>query len=70
MVVNPVPGMAKIDVNTNPYFPTQAEVGVGQLKDRIAIEAKVFQAQSQFGPVGAAAVAISAHRNVGSVQYG
>ncbi|XP_030460960.1 mitogen-activated protein kinase 19-like [Syzygium oleosum] len=70
MAVNPVPGMAKIDVNTNPYFPTQAEVGVGQLKDRIAIEAKVFQAQSQFGPVGAAAVAISAHRNVGSVQYG
>ncbi|XP_048130618.1 mitogen-activated protein kinase 19-like [Rhodamnia argentea] len=70
MAVNPVPGMAKIDVHTNPYFPTQAEVGVGQLKDRIAIEAKVFQAQSQFGAVGAAAVAISAHRNVGSVQYG
>lgn len=70
MAVNPVPGMAKIDVNTNPYFPTQAEVGVGQLNDRISIEAKVFQAQSQFGAVGAAAVAISAHRNVGSVQYG
>lgn len=70
MAMNPVTGMAKVDVNTNLYFPTQAEVGVGQLKDRIAIEAKVFQAQSQFGAVGAAAVAISAHRNVGSVQYG
>ena len=28
------------------------------------------QPQSQFGPVGAAAVAVAAHRNVGAVQYG
>ncbi|KAI4320693.1 hypothetical protein MLD38_034146 [Melastoma candidum] len=59
-----------IDMNLIPYFPSPADVG--QLNGRLAVDAKVFQAQaqSQFGAVGAAAVAIAAHRNVGSVQYG
>ncbi|KAI4387997.1 hypothetical protein MLD38_000375 [Melastoma candidum] len=59
-----------IDINPMPYFQSPADVG--QLNGRLAIDAKVFQAQaqSQFGAVGAAAVAIATHRNVGSVQYG
>ncbi|PKI54276.1 hypothetical protein CRG98_025336 [Punica granatum] len=59
---------ASPQVNPNPYFPSQAS-SIGQkLNERIAMEAKMFQAQSQFGTVGA--VTMSAHRNVGSVQYG
>lgn len=59
--VKPVPGMV-IDVNTNPYYQP--------LNDRVAIDAKLLQAQSQFGAAGAAAVAVAAHRNVATVQYG
>jgi hypothetical protein len=55
-----------MDVNTNPYYQPQSRVE--QLNERIAIDAKLLQAQSQFGPVGSAAVA--AHRNVGTVHYG
>lgn len=54
-----------VDVNMNPYYQPQAKVD--QLNERIAIDAKLLQAQSQFG---AAAVAVAAHRNVGTVQYG
>ena len=36
----------------------------------MAIDATLLQAQSQFGPAGAAAVAVAAHRNVGTVSYG
>ncbi|KAL5736690.1 hypothetical protein ACOSQ2_031478 [Xanthoceras sorbifolium] len=57
-----------IDVNTNPYYQPQAKLD--QLNDRITIDAKLLQAQTQFGAVGAAAVAVAAHRNVGAVQYG
>lgn len=67
MAAKPSSGMA-MDVNTNPYCQPQARVE--QLNERIAIDAKLLQAQSQFGPVGAAAVAVAAHRNVGTVQYG
>lgn len=63
----PARGMP-IDVNPNPYYQSQTKVD--QLNDRIAIDAKLLQAQSQFGAVGAAAVAVAAHRNVGTVQYG
>ncbi|KAG5235289.1 mitogen-activated protein [Salix suchowensis] len=52
-------GMA-MDVNTNPYY--QPQTRLEQLKERIAIDAKLLQTQSQFDPVGAASVA--AHRNV------
>lgn len=63
-LVNPSPP----EISRNPYFPSQAS-SIGQkLNERIAMEAKMFQAQSQFGKIGT--VAMSAHRNVGSVQYG
>ncbi|XP_044473789.1 mitogen-activated protein kinase 19 [Mangifera indica] len=67
MAAKPVPSMS-VDINTNPYHQPQAKVD--QLTDRITIDAKLLQAQSQFGAVGAAAVAVAAHRNVGTVQYG
>lgn len=60
-------GMA-MDVNTKLYYQPQDKVD--QLDDRITIDAKLLQAQSQFGAAGAAAVAVAAHRNAGSVQYG
>ncbi|KAI9385712.1 hypothetical protein POPTR_011G102500v4 [Populus trichocarpa] len=65
VAAKPSSGMA-MDVNTNPYYQPQSRVE--QLNERIAIDAKLLQAQSQFGPVGRAAVA--AHRNVGTVHYG
>ena len=67
MVAKPAPGMV-VDMNSNPYYQPQAKAE--QLNDRLAIDAKLLQAQSQFGAVGAAAVAVAAHRNVGTVQYG
>lgn len=67
MAVKPVHGMP-IDVNANPYYQPQAKLD--QLNDRITIDAKLLQAQTQFGAVEAAAVAVAAHRNVGAVQYG
>ncbi|PON69800.1 Serine/threonine protein kinase [Parasponia andersonii] len=47
-----------IDLNTNPYYQPQPKVD--QLT---AIDTKLIQVQSQFGAVGAAAVAVAAHRN-------
>ncbi|PRQ30838.1 putative mitogen-activated protein kinase CMGC-MAPK family [Rosa chinensis] len=64
LVSKPIPGMV-IDVNTNPYHPPSTKVD--QLN---AIDTKLLHAQSQFGPVGAAAVAVAAHRNTGAVHYG
>ncbi|KFK38826.1 hypothetical protein AALP_AA3G165500 [Arabis alpina] len=49
------------ELNPNPYVHSQHKVG---------IDAKLLQAQSQFGPAGAAAVAVAAHRNIGTVAYG
>jgi len=60
-----------MDVNTNLYYQPQAKAD--QLNnDRITIDAKLLQAQSQlqFGAAGAAAVAVAVHRNAGAVQYG
>ncbi|KAJ8755704.1 hypothetical protein K2173_022690 [Erythroxylum novogranatense] len=67
MAAKQIPDMAT-DMHTNPFYHPQAKVE--QLSERIAIDAKLLQAQSQFGAVGAAAVAVAAHRNVGAVQYG
>ncbi|KAB2006292.1 hypothetical protein ES319_D11G334200v1 [Gossypium barbadense] len=64
MVAKPSPGTA-FDMNSNPYYRTQAKT-----KRRLPIDAKLLQAQSQFGAVGAAAVAVAAHRNAGTVHYG
>ncbi|KAM7495363.1 hypothetical protein LguiB_029972 [Lonicera macranthoides] len=60
-------GMA-IDMNTNPYF--QQPQANSNNEHPMTIDAKLRQAQSQFGAVGAAAVAVAAHREVGSVQLG
>ncbi|KAF3442314.1 hypothetical protein FNV43_RR16230 [Rhamnella rubrinervis] len=64
MAAKPAPAMV-VDVNPNPY--NQPQTKVEQLN---AIDAKLLQAQSRFGAVGAAAVAVAAHRNTGAVQYG
>lgn len=61
------PGMG-VDTNTNPYYQPQGKID--QLNERISIDAKLLQAQSQFSAVGAAAVAVTVHRNVGTVHYG
>lgn len=56
----------------NPYFQPQLP-NIDQLNNNnthMAIDAKLLQAQSQFGPAGAAAVAVAAHRNIGTISYG
>lgn len=54
-------------VNRNPYYNQPH----GQPpNERIAIDAKFMQAQSQYGVAGAAAVAVAAHREVGVVHMG
>ncbi|KAK9674234.1 hypothetical protein RND81_12G219900 [Saponaria officinalis] len=62
--IQPVHEIA-IDINTNPYQPPAKADQYNN--SRIVIDAKLMQAQSQFG---ASAVAMAAHRNVGTVQYG
>lgn len=52
------------DINNNPYY--QSQVKAGMLNGRIAIDAKLLQAQTQLVAAGAAA----AHREVGAVQLG
>jgi hypothetical protein len=54
----------------NPYFQPQLPK-TDQLNNNthMAIDAKLLQAQSQFGPAGAAAVAVAAHRNIGTISY-
>ncbi|KAK4804505.1 hypothetical protein SAY86_004322 [Trapa natans] len=63
--VNPASHLTEISGNT--YFTSKSTIGQ-KLNERIAMEAKMFQVQSQFGKMGT--VAMAAHRNVGSVQYG
>uniref|UniRef100_M4DYH7 mitogen-activated protein kinase n=1 Tax=Brassica campestris TaxID=3711 RepID=M4DYH7_BRACM len=50
------------ELNPNPY--------VVQSQHKVGIDAKLLQAQSQYVPAGAAAVAVAAHRSVGTVGYG
>ncbi|CAF2101422.1 unnamed protein product [Brassica napus] len=50
------------ELNPNPY--------VQQTQHKVGIDAKLLHAQSQYGPAGAAAVAVAAHRSVGTVGYG
>uniref|UniRef100_A0A0D3CQQ4 mitogen-activated protein kinase n=1 Tax=Brassica oleracea var. oleracea TaxID=109376 RepID=A0A0D3CQQ4_BRAOL len=55
----------------NPYFQSQLpKTDQSSNNTQMAIDATLLQAQSQFGPAGAAAVAVAAHRNVGTVSYG
>ncbi|GKV04209.1 hypothetical protein SLEP1_g16401 [Rubroshorea leprosula] len=67
MLVKSMPIMP-VDINSHPYYQPQAKAD--QNNDRILIDAKLIQAQSQYGAASAAAVAIAAHRNIGTVQYG
>ncbi|TYH74300.1 hypothetical protein ES332_D05G389900v1 [Gossypium tomentosum] len=67
MAASQAPAMA-VGMKSNPYQQPQAKAE--QLNDRLGIDAKILQAQTQFGAVGAAAVAVVAHRTVGTVQYG
>jgi len=63
-----MPARPAIDLNTNPYYQQGKR---DHLNDPVgSIDAKLLQAQSQFGAVGAAAVAVAAHRHSGSFHYG
>ncbi|KAI5440425.1 mitogen-activated protein kinase 19 [Lathyrus oleraceus] len=63
-----VPPRPAIDLNTNPYHQ-QAKNDL--LNNPVTvIDAKLLQAQSQFGAAGAAAVAVAAHRHSAGFQYG
>ncbi|XP_017602858.1 mitogen-activated protein kinase 19-like [Gossypium arboreum] len=64
MAASQSPAMA-VGMKSNPYQQPQAKAE--QLNDRLGIDAKILQAQTQFGAVGAAAVAVVAHRTVGTV---
>ncbi|KAG8492806.1 hypothetical protein CXB51_010258 [Gossypium anomalum] len=67
MATSQAPAMS-VGMKSNPYQQVQSKAE--QLNDRLGIDAKILQAQTQFGAVGAAAVAVVAHRTVGTVQYG
>ncbi|EYU38234.1 hypothetical protein ABFS82_13G062700 [Erythranthe guttata] len=60
------PGMMGFDVNSNPYYQSQAKSGI--MNNQIAIDGKLFQIQSQF--VAAGPTAVTSHREVGVVQVG
>ncbi|WJX67865.1 Mitogen-activated protein kinase 19 [Trifolium repens] len=63
-----VPPRPAIDLNTNPYHQQGKN---DLLNDPVTvIDAKLLQAQSQFGAAGAAAVAVAAHRHSGGLQCG
>jgi hypothetical protein len=63
-----VPPRPAIDLNTNPYHQQGKN---DLLNDPVSvIDAKLLQAQSQFGAAGAAAVAVAAHRHSGGLQCG
>lgn len=56
------------DLNANPYHHQAKKID--RFEHSITIDAKLLQAQSQFGAVGVAAVAVVAHRHSGAIQYG
>ncbi|XP_077226837.1 mitogen-activated protein kinase 10-like isoform X2 [Tasmannia lanceolata] len=56
-----------IDIKASSFYVSQA-TKVNGAEDRIAIDANLLQAKSQFGGMGVGAAA--AHRKVGTVQYG
>ncbi|KAL3821284.1 hypothetical protein ACJIZ3_007189 [Penstemon smallii] len=59
-----------VDMNSNPYYQSQAKAAADTLNNQIGIDSKLLQAQTQFVAAGAAAVAVAAHREVGAVQLG
>ncbi|XP_058788244.1 mitogen-activated protein kinase 20-like [Vicia villosa] len=58
-----------INIDTNPFFMTRVGANKLEKDDQIAIETNLLQSKAQYGGVGAAAGA-TAHRKVGTVQYG
>ncbi|XP_019057662.1 PREDICTED: mitogen-activated protein kinase 19-like [Tarenaya hassleriana] len=63
------PNVIPVDMNPNPYFQPQSKTD--QLTDgQMAMDAKLLQAHSQYGAVGAAAVAVASHRSIGTIRYG
>ncbi|KAG9447501.1 hypothetical protein H6P81_013629 [Aristolochia fimbriata] len=60
-----------IDMNASPFYLSRASK-METAEDRIAIEANLLQAKSQFGGITAAttAAAAAAHRKVGAVHFG
>ncbi|XAR56413.1 Mitogen-activated protein kinase [Bertholletia excelsa] len=48
----------------------QPQVKSSQSNEQIAINAKLLQEQSHLGAISAAAVAVAAHREVGTIQFG
>ncbi|KAL9662458.1 hypothetical protein QQ045_027291 [Rhodiola kirilowii] len=63
------PAAVMVDMNKNPYHPQQ-QYGAGQLTERVMIDTKLLQAQSQMDAINAAAAAaVAAHRHVGAVQF-
>lgn len=64
-------GISQQDKHPLPSQQCSMQGKSDHLNDPVAsIDAKLLQAQSQFGGVGAAAVAVAAHRHSGSFQYG
>ncbi|XP_021275160.1 mitogen-activated protein kinase 20 isoform X1 [Herrania umbratica] len=61
-----------ISIDTNPFFMTRVNK-VEPADDRIAIDTNLLQAKAHYGGIGVAATAgatATAHRKVGTVQYG
>ncbi|XP_068664755.1 mitogen-activated protein kinase 10-like [Aristolochia californica] len=59
-----------IDMNASPFYLSRTSK-VETADDRIALDANLLQAKSQFGGITAAtAAAATAHRKVGAVQFG
>lgn len=54
-----------IDINPNPYNQTPL-AKAKQVINRVVLDAKLLQTQSQLGAIGAAAVAVASQRNVGA----
>ncbi|KAJ4917914.1 Mitogen-activated protein kinase 18 [Raphanus sativus] len=66
------PNVDTIMNRPNPYFQSQhPKIDQSSNNNNTHMAIDLLQAQTQFGPAGAAAVAVAAHRNVvGTVSYG
>uniref|UniRef100_A0A2P2J3L1 Mitogen-activated protein kinase n=1 Tax=Rhizophora mucronata TaxID=61149 RepID=A0A2P2J3L1_RHIMU len=70
MVPKLAPDVA-INIDSNPLFTTQVGASkVERVDERITIDTDLLQAKAQYGGIGASATSATAHRKVGTVQYG
>lgn len=58
-----------VDVNSNPFHHQPQYNAAGQFTENIMIDSRLLQAQSQMEAINAAAAAVAAHRQVGTVQF-